>query len=249
MTPLRFLWRCGRALVWFVAASVRVMRRAPATGVDHDLTHLYASTLSQGFKRIFRLRHEVRGAGRLSSHQPCVYLANHRSNLDVITMCEILPHRTVVIGKREMRKIPLLGRIFERGGNVPINRRDPDEARAAIEAAERKLRDERVSIFMFPEGTRNHGRLLPFKKGAFHLARNAGVPIVPLVCAVTPGWMRGGRLWLAPEVDVLIEVLQPVESGTDEVDALIEETRDRMADALARLEEEVARRGAERSQP
>ncbi len=243
-SPLRFFWRLGVGLLWFAAASVRILRTAPKKGaIDLDLTHRYASLLSGGWTRIFHLRHEIRNHERILAAQPCIYIANHRSNLDVVTLCGILPPRTIVIGKREILRVPFLGRIFLRGGNVPINRKDPDEARIAMETAEAKMKGERVSVFIMPEGTRNYGTLRPFKKGAFHLARNAGVPILPMVCAVEPRWLDGRRLWAAPAVDNLIEVLDPLEPARfDSVDDLIAESRERMAVALARLEAELERR-------
>lgn len=240
-SPVRLVSRLAQGLWWFAATSVRVLRTAQRGGtVDYDLTHRYATTLSVGWTRIFRLKHDIRNGERLLSQQPCIYLSNHRSNLDVITMCGIMPPRAIVIGKREILPIPFLGKIFRLGGNVPINRNDPEEARVAIELAESKLRDEGISIFVFPEGHRNFGRLLPFKKGAFHLARNTGVRLLPLVCAYPQRWMDGSRLWLAPETKVIIEVLDPIDpSEFDSVETLIEATRERMAAALARVEAEL----------
>ncbi len=243
-SPLRLLWRLAQGAWWFAATSVRVRRTAPRDGtIDYDLTHRYATSLAAGWNRIFRLRHDIRNGERLHAAQPCVYLSNHRSNLDVLTMCGIMPPRAIVIGKREILRVPFLGKIFQLGGNVPINRKDPEEARIAMEAAEAKLRDEGLSIFIMPEGTRNYGRLLPFKKGAFHLARNTGLRLLPMVCAAPPRWLDGTRLWVAPHVDVIIEVLDPIDPAAfDSVDALIDHTRDRMAAALARIENEVETR-------
>jgi 1-acyl-sn-glycerol-3-phosphate acyltransferase len=243
VSPVRFFWRLARGLVWFAVASVRVLRTAPGDGTtDYDLTHRYGAILSSGWNRIFRMRHQIRNGERILAAQPCIYIANHRSNLDVLTMCGIFPPRAIVIGKREILRVPLLGKIFRVGGNVPINRRDPEEARVAMETAEEKLRRDRLSIFIMPEGTRNYGTLLPFKKGAFHLARNTGLRILPMVCAAPPRWLDGKRLWLAPHVHVLIQVLDPVDPAEfDTVDSLIETTRDRMAAALAQLEAELVR--------
>jgi 1-acyl-sn-glycerol-3-phosphate acyltransferase len=242
MTPFRLVWRLVRGAWWFAWVSVRVLRTVPQHGIDYDLTHRYATTLSAGWTRIFRFRHDIRHRERFITAQPCIYVANHRSNLDVLTMCEIMPPRAIVIGKREILPIPFLGKIFELGGNVPINRKDPEQARIAMETAESKLRNG-ISIFIFPEGTRNYGTLLPFKKGAFHLAMNTGTRLLPLVCAYPLRWMDGSRLSIAPDVDVLIDVLEPIDpAGFASVDALIEFTRDRMAAALASLESELTAR-------
>lgn len=237
MTPVRFLWRCLHALVWFVRSSRRALAESSSDRIDYDLSHRYARHLSDGFKRIFRIRHVIEPAGRLTAHQPCVYIANHRSNLDLVILCEVFPPRTIVVGKREVLRAPFFGKIFSRGGNVAINRKDSDEARLGMEEARRKLHVEGLSIFMFPEGTRNYGRMLPFKKGAFRLALEAGVPLVPIVCAVPPGWFRGDRLFVAPEVEVLIQVLEPIDPASFEsLDGVIAAAREKMKDVLTALE-------------
>ena len=112
-----------------------------------------------------------------------VIIANHQSNFDVFFLGSIVPRRMACIGKKSLGWVPLFGQLFWLGGNVLLNRDNAYQARRALQTTSRVLRDQRTSIWIFPEGTRNPSdRLLPFKKGAFMMAIDAGVPIIP-VCA------------------------------------------------------------------
>lgn len=240
MTPVRFLVAATRAVGWFVVASVEAVLFTHRHPEDISVTHRYAHRLSEGWIRIFHLRHTILNGERLVNSQPCVYLVNHRSNLDIVVLAEAFPTGTVVIGKRALLKVPMFGKIFTRGGNIVIDRLNPDDARAGISTGERAIMERGHSVWIFPEGTRNFGKLRSFKKGAFHMARNARVPIVPLVCAVPRAWLEGSRLFLRRETEVKIEVLEAVDPHSFEsVDDLIEHTRGRMLEALNRLESEL----------
>lgn len=119
-----------------------------------------------------------------------------------------------------------------------------EDARAGISAAEQAITERGHSVWIFPEGTRNFGKLRSFKKGAFHLARNANVPVVPLVCAVPAGWLDGRRLYLRRWTTIKVEVLEPALPGAfSSVDAMIEHAHEVMSEALTRLEEELASSG------
>ena len=237
-TPFRFLTGVSRSILWFVSTSLDVAGKARTQGETTSLDYVYASTLSRGFTKYLRLKHEIHHEERLTAAQPCVYVVNHRSNLDLITLSRVFPPDTIVIGKKQVLKVPLFGKIFEQGGNISIDRTNSDDARAGFAEAERAIVDKRRSIWVFPEGTRNHGKaLLPFKKGAFHLARNAGVPVVPIVCSVPNRWVEGKKLFLAKETKVVIEVLEPIDSTAFEsVEALASHAHTMMKEALERLQ-------------
>lgn len=113
--------------------------------------------------------------------QPCVFIANHQSNLDLFVVGGTVPYRTVSVGKKSLKWIPLFGQIYWLAGNILIDRGNARRARQSIQQVCSILREGSTSIWVFPEGTRNHGRgLLPFKKGAIQMAIGAGVPIVPV---------------------------------------------------------------------
>lgn len=236
-TPLRFLSGVSRSVFWFARTSLSLSRSALPPEEAGNLDHIYASRLSQGFCQYLNLRYEIFHEDRLTAVQPCVYVVNHQSNLDVITLSRVFPPNTIVIGKKEVLKAPLFGTIFKRGGNIAIDRGNSENARAGFAEAEHAIKTIGRSIWVFPEGTRNHGRgLLPFRKGAFHLARNADVPVVPLVCAVPKRWLVGRRMYLARETLVRIEVLEPIDSNSFEsIDELVQHTREAMKAALEKL--------------
>ncbi|KAI1900602.1 hypothetical protein AGOR_G00051610 [Albula goreensis] len=133
-------------------------------------------------KFILGLRYEVKGLENLQVDGPYVIVSNHQSSLDVLGLIEILPDRCTSIAKRELLYTGPVGLACWLGGTVFINRKRTDDAKSAMAEAARTMLKDQIRIWIFPEGTRNHkGNLLPFKKGAFHLAVQAQVPIVPVV--------------------------------------------------------------------
>lgn len=127
-----------------------------------------------------------------------VYCVNHGSHLEAPAvmpyLSPVFPH-LIALYKKEMRKIPILGKVWEVGGFIPIDRRDRAQSDAAIALAVDRLRSG-YSFLVFPEGTRSHdGVLQPFKKGAFILAIQAQAPIVPVaVIGASQAMRRGSRL-------------------------------------------------------
>lgn len=111
---------------------------------------------------------------------PAIYFANHASLLDPPLIVSTLPCRPVFIAKRELRWVPVLGWAIWLAGFILIDRRHQRKAYASLSDAAARIRAGQ-SIAIFPEGTRSRdGGLLPFKRGSFALAMEAGVPLVPL---------------------------------------------------------------------
>lgn len=112
--------------------------------------------------------------------RPAIFVGNHTSLLDPPLVIATLPSRPVFLVKKELAYVPVLGWIIWLGGCIFIDRGDRRRSLASLKEAARRIR-EGQSLAAFPEGTRSRdGRLLPFKKGSFALAIEAGVPIVPL---------------------------------------------------------------------
>ncbi|MBJ22569.1 MAG: HAD-IB family hydrolase [Deltaproteobacteria bacterium] len=123
----------------------------------------------------------IEGEENAWTSRPAVFIFNHQSALDPILMLKIVRRDMTGVGKMEIRKDPILGPIFAAAGVVFIDRSDTRAAIEALEPAVKALKQGR-SIAIAPEGTRSTTpRLGAFKKGAFHLAMQAGVPIVPIV--------------------------------------------------------------------
>lgn len=122
----------------------------------------------------------------LGTTRPAVFIGNHQTELDVLMLGAIFPKYCSVTAKSSLKRVPFLGWFMSLSGSVFIDRKNSKDAREAMQGAAREIQAKKQSVFMFPEGTRSYSKdpdLLPFKKGAFHLAVQAGVPVVPIVAA------------------------------------------------------------------
>ena len=138
----------------------------------------------------------VDNRANLAPDRPYVFMANHASSLDIWAVFVALPRRIRLIAKKQLARIPLFGWVMWAGRFVFIDRQNGVAARRSIEAAGQRIHDG-VSVLLFPEGTRTRdGTLGTFKKGGFHLAIKAGVPIVPVALRGTRELMPAGSLLL-----------------------------------------------------
>ena len=120
----------------------------------------------------------------LNTTRPAVFLVNHQTELDVLLLGWIWPQYCSVTAKKSLRNVPFLGWYMSLSGTVYIDRVDRSAAMKAFEGAAKSIKGMKQSVVIFPEGTRSYSlepMLLPFKKGAFHLAVQAGADIVPVV--------------------------------------------------------------------
>ncbi|XP_041914271.1 1-acyl-sn-glycerol-3-phosphate acyltransferase beta [Alosa pseudoharengus] len=139
-------------------------------------------SLVRHVKYFLGLRFEVSGWEHLQTEGPYVIISNHQSSLDVLGMMEVLPDRCSMIAKKELIYAGTVGLVCWLGGIVFINRKKTSDAKSVMADAAKTMMDEKIRLWVFPEGTRNQkGDLLPFKKGAFHLAVQAQAPIIPIV--------------------------------------------------------------------
>lgn len=165
---------------------------------------------------------DVRGAERLASPRPAVYLLNHQSGVDPIILCALLRGGFTAVAKKEIRANPLLGPAFAFAGVAFVDRADRTQALRALAPTGDALRGG-LSLAVAPEGTRSPGVAVgEFKKGAFRIALEAGVPIVP-ICLHNAGDVlpRGG--WLMRPATVRVTVLEPVATHDWKLERLDEE--------------------------
>lgn len=120
--------------------------------------------------------------------RPHVFVMNHQSMLDIPIAFAKLPVDLRFIAKHSLARVPFLGWYMTLTGMIFVNRSKPSLAYESLARAAKRIHDG-VSVLIYPEGTRpSDGQLLPFKRGGFGLAIDAGVPIVPI--AVDPSWKR-----------------------------------------------------------
>lgn len=125
---------------------------------------------------------EVRVIGRenLPKDETVLYMSNHKSLFDIIALVNIIEEPCIFIGKKELKKVPLIGSWFESLGCIYLDREDKREALKGIMKGIEELRNGQ-SVVIFPEGTRISGdKIGKFKEGGFKLATKSGVPIVPI---------------------------------------------------------------------
>lgn len=138
----------------------------------------------------------VENRASLVPDTPYVFMANHASSLDIWAVFVAIPRRIRLIAKKQLARIPLFGWVMWAGRFILIDRQNGVAARRSIDEAGRRIHDG-DSVLLFPEGTRTRdGTLGPFKKGGFHLAIKAGVPIVPVALRGTRELMPAGSLLL-----------------------------------------------------
>lgn len=133
----------------------------------------------RGTLAIFEVKLEVSGLENLDPDRTYVVMANHRSQLDPVAMgVAVLPRVTRWVSKKELRRVPILGKTLELTGQIFIDRGDRN---AALSALDRHAGDRDALICFFPEGHRSSTReLLPFKKGAASFAISSGLPVLPM---------------------------------------------------------------------
>ncbi len=131
--------------------------------------------------------------------RPQVLVANHLSWYDVLALVAYLPGRCLFVAKKELTAVPIFGRALVGCGHIFIDRKDRTRAVESLGEARELLERESPTIIVFPEGTRSQtGELQPFKKGAFVLAIQAGVDVVPAAISGSREIMRKGTFFVRP---------------------------------------------------
>lgn len=131
---------------------------------------------------VFGISVEVRNKENLFVDGPCVIVSNHQSSLDILALVNVMPARTTALAKKEVKYMGPFGLAAWLSGLIFVDRSNHKSAISTMKYVASVIKERKVKIWIFPEGTRNmNGKLLPFKKGAFHLAIEAQVPIVSVV--------------------------------------------------------------------
>lgn len=178
----------------------------------------------KSFKYLYGLRFEVKGLEHFEVEGPCVIISNHQSILDMMGLMEILPDGCVQIAKRELLYSGPVGLIMYLGGVIFINRKSTSNAKSVMGDVGQAMTKDNVKVWIYPEGTRNlSGDLLPFKKGAFHLAIQTQVPIIPVVYSSFTTFYNPEKL-LFTSGKIQVEVLPPISTEGLEISDVTELT-------------------------
>lgn len=194
------LWLPMMALVWLVTA--------PFDPSRYWAGYLFRkmTVVHQKLNPLWTFR--VGGTFPDDPRNPYVVVSNHESFVDILLISH-LPWEMKWLSKKEMFNIPIGGWLMRMARDIRLDRGDRDSASAALVQCRDRL-DDHVSVMIFPEGTRSvSGDLLPFKDGAFRLAIDAGVPILPLAVHGTAPAMRKHD-WRQGRSTAEVRVLEPI---------------------------------------
>jgi 1-acyl-sn-glycerol-3-phosphate acyltransferase len=151
----------------------------------------------------------LRVEGRWPGKGPYVVVANHQSILDILLLSR-MPREMKWVAKEELFRIPWVGWMLRMSGDIAIRRGDAESGGEALARAKAYL-GRGMSVMIFPEGTRSaRGTLLPFKSGAFRLAIEAGVPVLPVAVHGTARGMPKGGPWVNP-CRAVARLLEPID--------------------------------------
>jgi 1-acyl-sn-glycerol-3-phosphate acyltransferase len=201
----------------------------------HDLVYPWALFGARKWLLLSGVRVKVKGLELLDPKQAYVFVSNHRSYLDTAAMFIYTGRRIGLLAKKELLKVPVLGVGMGFVNVMAIDRTNRQSAIRTTEAAAQRIKSG-VSFAVFVEGTRAQpGELLPFKKGAFYMARQAGVSVVP-VAIKNSDVLMGKGTGEARSGEIEMVFLRPVETvdrtSDEAIDQLVAETRQMIAKEL-----------------
>jgi len=212
---------------WGLAAPLAALIGFPWTFITGDVSLLYRMFMFGAFTgvRLAGVRVKTVGLDQLDPERTYIFMSNHVSNLDPPITIPLIPRRTSVMVKKELFRIPILGRAMRMGSLVPVDRGNRD---AGIESVRfsKQVVQQGLNMAIYVEGHRSFdGKLLPFKKGPFYLAIECGVPVVPVTISGTHYIMPKARFAIKPGVATVIfhPAIEPQNFGGR--DCLMEKVR------------------------
>lgn len=179
---------------------------------------------------------KVFGKENLKENESYVFVSNHRSYLDTAMLYCYSGRRIGLVGKKELLKVPIFGYAMGFANIIAIDRTNPTKAKESMQKA-RQVMDQGYSFGVFAEGTRAMpNELLPFKKGAFHLALQTKAPIIPVAIRDTD-WMMGKKTGVAYKGTIEMVLLPPIETKgltvENDLQDLLKKVRGMIAEELS----------------
>lgn len=213
---LLFVWS------WIVAGGLLLFFASPALLIAGlckrpDWIYWWANWGARSWLRLTGVKVNVKGREHLDPNQTYVFVANHQSYLDASPLFAFTGRRVGAVAKKELLKAPILGYGMGFVNVIAIDRSNRERAVETLKIATDRLRSG-VSFVVCPEGTRaKPGEMLPFKKGAFHIAVEAGVPIAPIALKNSDVLMGKGRCEAWPGTIEMV-LLPPVVTSNVKTD-------------------------------
>ncbi|XP_033025095.1 1-acyl-sn-glycerol-3-phosphate acyltransferase alpha-like isoform X2 [Lacerta agilis] len=180
----------------------------------------------------------AQGSENLNTKGPYMVVANHQSVLDILVIAELCPDHCVVLAKKELMYMGLLGLTLWISKFIFIDRNNKRSARDTMDHITRTLLQQNLRVWVYPEGTRNRmATMLPFKRGVFSVAVKAQIPIIPVVTSYyqQPPNLKDGQRPFFCRDKWTIQILPKIETrglGPEDVPALADSTQKLMLDTF-----------------
>jgi len=239
-------------IFWALAMPLAAIIGFPASFIMGDVRVLYRLFMWGAWAGVWitGVRVETVGLDQFDHSRSYIFMTNHVSNLDPPIQVPLIPRRTSVLVKKELFKVPILGRAMRMGSLVPVDRGNRDAGIEAVRAAKSVIAEQSVNMIIYIEGKRSFdGKLLPFKKGPFYLAMECGVPVIPITIVGTHHIMPKARFSIRPG---LVKVIfHPPIEPKDFVsrDSLMEKVRAAIESGLPEEYRQPAQSPAEDREP
>ncbi|KAL3229583.1 1-acyl-sn-glycerol-3-phosphate acyltransferase [Nakaseomyces bracarensis] len=166
-------------------------------------------------------------------NKPFIAVSNHQSTLDILFLGRIFPPGCTVTAKKSLKYVPFLGWFMALSGTLFLDRANRDKSVTTLNRGLEKVREQKRALWIFPEGTRSYSttpKLLPLKKGAFHLAQQGKIPIVPVVVSNT-STIFCSKYSIFNRGTIYVKVLEPIPTKDlkkEDVSELTEKVRSMM---------------------
>jgi 1-acyl-sn-glycerol-3-phosphate acyltransferase len=174
---------------------------AAALGVKHRTGGVYDESCRRWSRHVLKwsgIPVHTKGLSHIPEDKPVVFVANHQSFFDILSLGAVIPTTFRFVAKRELKKVPIMGGSLRAAGHIYIDRQKRQSAFGSYQKAAEIVKGG-ISALIFGEGTRSRtGNLLPFKKGPFVLAIAAQVPVIPVYVAHTFGILPKGEWRIRP---------------------------------------------------
>ncbi|SCU77991.1 LAMI_0A03026g1_1 [Lachancea mirantina] len=171
---------------------------------------------------------------------PAIFVSNHQSALDILMLGRTFPQGCTVTAKKSLKWVPFLGWFMALSGTLFLDRGNREKSVRTLNKALRQLHSEKRGLWIFPEGTRSHSSkicLLPFKKGAFHLAQQGKIPIIPVAVSNT-STLLSSKYKVFNRGVITVKVLDPIPTADlkpEDVGALTNKVRDLLQKEIEQL--------------
>ena len=233
--PLVNGFRTGMAAASIYPSAMKGIVKGAMTMSKQEAANVTFSSIGDLGSKLAGLDIAIKGKHNLEEIRPAVFCFNHQSAADFFIVMKLLRHDFTGVAKKELERTPF-GPIFSALGAIYVDRSNKEKAIEAMQPAVDALKSG-VSVAIAPEGTRSGSKTLgPFKKGAFHMAMQAGVPIIPVV--IKNAYMampKGTKIFKPTHIEVV--VLDPVDTSLwklKTIDTHIEEVRNLYLNELER---------------